>query len=174
VNTPKRWYVVHVLPNCEFDLEDKLKELGQDVYVPRSAKNTWLRKVKRIIKVNKPLFPNYLFLAANHPMPWEDIRRAVGFNYVVSFDGAPVLVLDEELALIRQREDDGEFDETLKDTRPVFKAGQRVQVVKGVLKDMTVQIISIRIKGTSGLAEVKLYKGTRTLQIPLSCLKDIS
>ena len=82
-----KWFVVATKPQSEQTAERTISALGFTVYGPRIEGQVARRG--RLVDVNRPMFPHYLFVAfdpANDP--WRRIATAFGVSRVLT-TGAP-------------------------------------------------------------------------------------
>lgn len=78
---PPKWYVARVATRREARAVESLKAAGLIPYLPMHARWRWVRGVKE--RVEHPLFPGYLFVAAQ-PEQSALIREADGIHDVLS------------------------------------------------------------------------------------------
>jgi hypothetical protein len=104
-----------------------LEQAGYEVYLPLVR---W-RTRRRCTRVT-PLFPGYCFTRIE--LQWHAIRQCPGVIRIVRCGGdEPSHVPDEVIAEIRSREHHGAID--LRKERKRLKAGDRVQIIDGILAD---------------------------------------
>jgi transcriptional antiterminator RfaH len=99
----RRWHVVQSKPHQEERVAAQLRELLDiEVYAPRIE----VRGVRRgaVVKVVKPLFPNYLFARLDLPEEWKVISFTRGVGRVLGGWREPRPVDDAVIAAIRERE----------------------------------------------------------------------
>lgn len=126
----KQWYVLHSKPNAEYQLATALQERDIQTYLPEIE----IRKAKKGRK-RKPFFPCYLFAKINfEEIGFSQIQWTPGLRRVVAFDGQPVSLDDEVIALIQHKleEDnltDGQLDHP-------FQPGDTVRITEGPLQGL--------------------------------------
>ena len=102
-----------------------LEQAGFEVYLPLVRWRTRHRRTRVT-----PLFPGYCFTRIE--LQWHAIRQYPGVIRVVRCGGdEPSHVPDEVIAAIKSREHRGAID--LRRERKRFKAGDRVQIIDGIL-----------------------------------------
>lgn len=57
------WICIHTNPRWEFSVEDDLKKLGYEVFLPRARK--WSTHARKKTETISPLFTGYLFVLAD-------------------------------------------------------------------------------------------------------------
>ena len=99
-----QWYAVYTHARMERWARSNLWERGFEVYLPEYHKER--RHARKTDWVNAPLFPRYLFVAADPNSPGRrSINSAPGVANLVSFGERPGLISDAVIQEIRGRED---------------------------------------------------------------------
>lgn len=129
----RRWYAVHTHPQAEEKACRHLERQGFAAYLPRYRKSR--RHARRTEMVPAPLFPRYVFVAADlDNQRWRAILSTVGVSYLVCRGDSPAPVPEGIVEAIQAREDrDGWVD--LGEEIP-FRAGDKVQIKGGPFSDM--------------------------------------
>jgi transcriptional antiterminator RfaH len=126
----QRWYVVRTRPHAEAKAAFNLERQGFITYLPRYLKRR--RHARRIESVEAPLFPRYLFVAADLATQcWRAIHSTVGVSQLVCHGEEPVPVPETILRQFWQRHDDAGYIRL--ETAPRFAPGDKVRVAGGVL-----------------------------------------
>ena len=124
------WFLVFCKPRQELVAQHNLMNQGFHVYLPR-MKTRKLHRGKWVDAV-EVLFPRYLFLRVDPQQSniavVRSTRGVIGF---VRFGGQPVIVKDEVVESLLNRED-AELG-LRKDDRPLFYAGDQVKMLDGPL-----------------------------------------
>ena len=126
---------------------------GVDSYVP-------LIRQKRPSDVLQPLFPGYLF--ARIDTATDDllrIRSAPGVSYILPLGGAPTVIPDMVIDVIRSRLAD--CPEALR--APELRRGERVQMISGPFRWM--DAVFDRRLSAGGRVRILLELAHRTLQL---------
>ena len=93
-----RWYAAYTLPRHEKAVADRLVQQRVESYLPLySAMRCWNH---RRVEVDLPLFPGYVFVK----MLLADRSRILsrpGIIRLVSFDGSPAVLPDEEIEKLK-------------------------------------------------------------------------
>jgi transcriptional antiterminator RfaH len=125
----QRWYVVQTRPHAEAKAAFNLERQGFVTYLPRYLKRR--RHARRIETVGTPLFPRYLFVAADLATQcWRAIHSTVGVSQLVCQGEEPVPVPETILQQFWQRHDDAGYVRL--EATPRFAPGDRVRVAGGV------------------------------------------
>ncbi len=120
------WVALIVRPRAERKVQAGLANAGLETFVPwHGVRRRWSDRVK-IVEEN--LFPGYLFCRSTFDQR-QAVLRQPGVDWVVSFDHAPALIPDDEIAALRRTIGSG----LPLGPWPFLKAGQRVRIERGVL-----------------------------------------
>jgi transcription termination/antitermination protein NusG len=128
VPPPANWYAVHTRSRHERKVHKELTRHSIEAYLPEYR--TWSRRKDRRKKIQKPLFPGYLFVHGSMtPGLRLSILQTTSVVRIVGSGTRPVPVPDHEVESIRiLLEGEGEVS-------PLSEAqtGQLVQVMEGAL-----------------------------------------
>ena len=125
----QRWYVVHTRPHCEGKAAHHLQRQGFRAYLPRYLKRR--RHARRIEIVSAPLFPRYLFVAADlAAQRWRAIHSTFGVSHLVCHGDAPAPIADPIVQQLLSRQDDAGYVRL--ESVPRFAPGDKVRVSDGV------------------------------------------
>jgi transcription antitermination factor NusG len=95
----KAWYVAYTTPRAEKQVQQRLEELGVEVFLPlHLSPRKWSDRVKM---VEMPLFSSYLFVNTTRAVLY-DLTRVHGVARIVYFEGQPAVVRPQEIKAIRQ------------------------------------------------------------------------
>ncbi len=121
------WYAVWTRSRHEQVVREQIERKGVEVFLPTITR--WSRWKDRKKKVDWPLFPGYCF-ARFDPEERLAILKCNGVVSIVSFDGEPAPVPDQEIEGIRLVvNSDLQYDPC-----PLIKEGEVVEVTHGPLK----------------------------------------
>ena len=121
------WFAIWTRSRHEQVVRGQLDEKQVPVFLPTIVR--WSRWKDRRKKIDVPLFPGYVF-ARFSPADRLNVLKCGGVVSVVSFNGEPAPIPDEEIESIRTL-----VESTLPyDPCPTIKTGARVEVVHGPLK----------------------------------------
>lgn len=130
----KRWYVVLTHCRKEAFAAEQLAKQGFEVYLPRYAK--LVRHARRQTRVLAPLFPRYLFVAADIGRDrWRALCSTRGVSLLIGNDDGPTPISDMVVEEIRGREST-EGLVTLIDPRKIER-GAPVRITGGPFVDRT-------------------------------------
>jgi transcription antitermination factor NusG len=135
---PAAWYAIWTRSRHEQVVRQQLEQKEIDVFLPTVLK--WSRWKDRKKQVSWPLFPGYCF-AKFDPGQRVAVLKCTGAVSIVSFNGSPAPIPEEELHGIRQLvESDLQFDPC-----PLIHEGDKVEVTHGPLKGVVGRLVR---KGT--------------------------
>ena len=120
----ERWFVIHIKPKREFQVERLFLEGGFQIYNPKYASG----------KTVKPFFPGYAFLNFDHPRQYNTVKYTRGVKKVVG-DGDGPIPIDEEVIRGLQSREIGGYIEFPKYGR-VPEIGDEIEVAEGPLKGL--------------------------------------
>ena len=93
------WYALYTRPRFEKKVADRLENAGYEVWLPmQTVVRQWSDRKK---KIQVPLFSSYVFIHTEQ----SDLYQAVqtdGVARTVHFNGAPAVIRDEQIELIRK------------------------------------------------------------------------
>lgn len=127
-----RWYCVYTQPQLERWARTNLWERGFEVYLPEYRRLR--RHARRVDRVERPLFPRYLFVLADLASgARRAIRTARGVIDLVAFGSDPPAVPDPVIAEIKSRE--GPDGMVVLGEIARLNKGDPVRVIDGPLAD---------------------------------------
>lgn len=141
----ERWYAIRSATRQEGRAYDALAEQGFRAYVPKETR--WLRSRLTKTKVERPLFPGYLFVCCSP----DDFYRVVETDGVHQFvrvmrntgELAPMAFPDDAIGDLISQQHFGEFDATRsKPKRTVPKNGDRAAVVSGKWRGYFAEVLA--------------------------------
>lgn len=143
--TDHRWYAIRSSTRQEGRAYEALSEQGFRAYVPKETR--WLRSQWTKTKVDRPLFPGYLFVQCA-PADFYRIVETDGVHQFVrtmrnSGELEPMAFPDEAIGDLISQQHFGEFDVTRskpKRTRP--KNGERAAVVGGKWRGYFAEVLA--------------------------------
>jgi transcriptional antiterminator NusG len=148
----ERWYAMFVKPRAEARVAETLAARGLETWLPilhyhtREGRPAW-----------RPFFPRYLFARFD----WENagslnIQWTPGLTRLVTFDGRPAWLADEQLAYLR-----GELDELDGDAFLSLKPGERVRVRRGPFRALDA-VFDRRLNGQARVSVLLRILGRET------------
>ena len=128
------WYAVWTRSRHEQVVREQIERKGYEVFLPTITR--WSRWKDRKKKIDWPLFPGYCFarFEARERLP---ILTCTGVVSIVSFDGEPAPVPDQEIDGIRRLVN----SELQYDPCPLVREGMVVEVTHGPLKGVIGRLV---------------------------------
>jgi transcription antitermination factor NusG len=173
-----QWYVAYTKPQQETRVEAALFREGREVYLPRKIRFAYRRKRGRRdrVKVERPLFPRYMFVHGVERACDRDDPR-LEFVLLDNGNGEPQSVPDELVTMLRDRENIGEFDETATATIGAkvsiiprwAKPGAAARIVEGPFRDLS-GIIERHLPGQIVSLAMQILNCGTPVKVPLDML----
>jgi transcriptional antiterminator RfaH len=136
-----RWYAVYTQPHGETKALDHLLRQGYPTYLPRYR--TRVSHARRRQTALRPLFPRYLFAGIDRAsMRWRPILSTFGVVDIVRAGDEPAVVPSEIVAMLRAREEAGDFDRL--NPKHSLPLGKLVRVTAGAFEDMVGMLVELR------------------------------
>jgi len=128
-----RWYAAYTLPRHEKVVADRLAEQRVESYLPLySATRCWNR---RKVDIDLPLFPGYVFVKILLTDRIRILSRP-GIIRLVSFDGHPAVLSDEEIERLK-----ASLTNWKATPYPFLTAGKQVLIRSGPFTGLRGQIV---------------------------------
>ena len=125
------WYIVQTKPWQERKAEYFLRQKNIDVYRPKMEVSVY--KGIKVLKKEKTLFPNYLFVRCKKEGLW-DVFWTWGVKKVLWKNDLPTPISDELVESIRALEDE---DGMIRKSKVYeFRKGECIRISSGPLKDV--------------------------------------
>lgn len=119
------WYLVHTKPRQEQRALVNLMDQHFECWMPRLRRQQLVQQ--RLVSVEEPLFPRYLFIKVDDSVSWSPVKSTPGVTTIVRFGGVPGRVPDEIVAAL-QAEESLRLQQPVK---PKFAKGQAVNITAG-------------------------------------------
>jgi transcription antitermination factor NusG len=122
----EQWYAVYTCSRSEKCVAKQLEERRVASFLP--LYRSWRRWADRRKQVELALFPSYVFVH----IPWQERLRVLqvpGVVRLVSFDGKPAPLPEQEIEALRNGLEQGVFAEP----HPYLRAGRKVRLARGPL-----------------------------------------
>jgi transcription antitermination factor NusG len=152
-----RWYAAYTKANHEKKVSEQLRARMVDHYLPvYSSVRRWQ---DRRVNLEMPLFPGYVFVRTSL-RDRLDVLQVPGVAWLVSFDGRPAALPDDEIARLRA---------ALSGTRraaphPYLAVGRRVSLQSGPMKGFN-GILIRRKSGTRIVVSVELIQKSVAVEV---------
>ena len=160
------WYGVRVRSRFEQVSSASLRSKGYQEFVPLvRSRRRWSDRVK---DVHMPLFPGYVFCSFN-PLRTLPVLQSPGVVGIISFDGRPAAIPEEEIQAVRAM-----VDSTLAVCpHPFLKSGQKIRVNRGPLAGVEGLIVEIK-KTFRLVASIGLLQRSIAVEIDRDWVDPIS
>ncbi len=127
----ENWYVLYTTSRSEKQVEQRLKQMGIETFLPlHLSPRRWSDRVK-LIEV--PLFSSYVFVRT-HDIVLRSLLHIQGISKIVYYDGLPAIVKEKEIEAIRS------FLEQAKAHELMYSVSDKVLIACGPLKDISGKI----------------------------------
>ncbi len=112
----RRWFALRVKGGTADAVFAELKEIGYDVYLPRSRFDRFNRRMRVMVEWSEPLLPGYLFVVhprAGHPVDdWAEVRAVKEVVAPLGSTTAPLQIPAAVIEAIMTAEFESAYDET--------------------------------------------------------------
>lgn len=123
------WYAVRTRSNYEFRVNDLLAKKSLITFYPTILK--WSRRKDRKKKIERPLFPGYLFVkCVASAFEWLEIKKTDGVVKILGNKNIPQGIPEDQIDSVRKIVEAG-IDPL---PHPYLNVGDRVVVVDGPLR----------------------------------------
>ena len=120
------WYALYTRPRFESKVEQKLRDLNIDSFLPTRLVTKYWSDRKKV--VHEPLFPSYVFVFANCKERYLAYQPP-GVVRFVSFNGQHARIPAEQIDAVKCILGSGRSPVT----QPYFSRGDRVEIISGPL-----------------------------------------
>lgn len=162
----RRWYVAYAKVRCEQRAARGLEEVGLRAFVP--VLTDWAKHARKRYKVERPLFPRYLFVELSEASPeFYKVRDNRDIECLVGVTGTPKPVHAKFVSDLQQAQEAGEFDLTNgEDPNDPYKPGDEIRVKVGskfagwpgkVVRMTEAQRVEVLIRGMGGKETSKTF-----------------
>ncbi|GEK46784.1 transcription antitermination protein RfaH [Bisbaumannia pacifica] len=159
-----RWYVIQCKGGESFRAAEHLVNQAYEVFHP--VLEVQRRRRGRLLWVEEPLFPHYLFIRLDRlASDWRPIRSTRGVLRLVSFGGEPLAVDDGLIEALRQ----GATHQAA-EANHYFRAGEPVTITEGPFQALTA--VFERHKGEErAIVLLDLLHRRQRLEMPVARLQ---
>ncbi|MGD9537735.1 MAG: transcription termination/antitermination protein NusG [Alphaproteobacteria bacterium] len=128
----RRWYVVRSQPQAERRARENLERQGYEAWLPLCRRRR--RHARKLEVVLRPLFPRYLFVAADlETTPWRPMLSTFGVATLIQGPDGPLPVPEPVIEGLRARADAAGV---LALDPPDYQPGTRVRITSGPFADL--------------------------------------
>lgn len=148
----KHWHALFTKPRMERRVAETLDSRGLEVFAPLFEYHG-----KRGNLLDKPYFPRYIFARFDwHHDGMASVQWTPGLSRVVTFDGQPAWLADEQVEYMQSMLERLDGDQFLS-----LKPGERVRVTDGPFRDLEA-VFGGRLNGEARVAILLQILGRQT------------
>jgi transcription antitermination factor NusG len=163
------WYCVHTRSRHEEVVFQRLEDKRMNAFLPKLE--VWSRRKDRRKKIQKALFPGYLFVhELLDPIHRLEILKTPGVARILGNEKGPVPVPDTQIESIRTILD----GKSAVSPFPYLKEGQMVRVVEGPLKGCEGFLLKIKEGKEKLIISVDLLQRSVAVEIDGASVEPIS
>ncbi len=131
------WYVVYTKPRNEKKVSQELDKQGIVHYLPLvKTLRQWSDRKK---KVEIPLFNSYVFVFVSSK-EYFSVLKVVGVVKFITFSGKAVTIPEKQIDAIKKTL---QHELEMEATTEIFKIGQKIEIIEGILAGINGEIITI-------------------------------
>lgn len=132
-------YVAYTRPRKEFSAHQELLELELSPFLPVQTRSKIIRR-RRVI-LTEALFSRYLFVETNlTDESYSAINACRSVEYLITNAGAPAIVPNAKIELLKMAEKSGAFD--FSKTKSKFEIGDKVEILTGPFTGLIAKVQS--------------------------------
>lgn len=161
------WYLVLTKPRQEHRARENLFNQGYEVWLPQLRVERV--RQRRLVVVDEPLFPRYLFIHLPLGTNWAPVRSTLGVTTIVRFGGLPARVPLPVLQALRQEE----AQRIQSTVVPKFTPGQPVKIMAGPFAGVRA-VFDMADGQARALVLIELLQRTTRLPVPVAALKAVT
>lgn len=179
--TPRRWYVLQVIPKTEQRVAAEIGDLGAPTYVP--VRRFWSKPdqlTNKVRRLEEPLLVGYLIVELPVEGAFKHVRECDGAIRFIEIEGSPAPIADRWVEWMLDREAKGAFDSTRKRRGVradgpfpswIFK-GAEVRIDDGPFMSFNATVIEATRIGRL-VAEVQLFGRPTRIDLELAQVKEL-
>lgn len=157
------WFLVHTKPRQEARAQVNLQDQRFKCWLPRLRAEKVVRG--KLVVVDEPLFPRYLFIEVEDGQNWSPVRSTPGVTTIVRFGGVPGRV-PAEVVEVLQAEEQARF---MQPARLRYARGQPVLITSGPFAGVRA-VFDMADGDARALVLIELLSRPAKLPVPLSSL----
>lgn len=160
------WYGIRTRSNCEKVAAHVLASKTYATYMPvYKARRRWS---DRVVEVERPLFPGYVFCRLNPRERLLPVLTSPGVVSVVGFGKQPVPIPDVDIEAVKKLLESGSGVEP----HPFARAGQRVRITRGSLSGLEGILVKKRNEWRM-VVSITLLQRSVSVEIDRDCISSI-
>lgn len=166
---PVRWFVAYCNPGCEKRAALCLEARGYETFLP--LRTRWEKQFKRRVKVDRALFPRYLFVGLKPGQDFWGFRNAHGVESILRNHDVPVEAPRSAIEELAHACATGAFDDTaIAAGEPPYRPGDAVEVVAGPFASLSATFERVLSSETAEIL-VGLFGRQFPVRVPLDSLR---
>lgn len=160
------WYLVHTKPRQEHRALENLFNQGYECWLPQLR----VEKVRqrKLVVVDEPLFPRYLFIHLPPGVNWAPVRSTLGVTTIVRFGGVAARVPSGVLEALREEEAQRRESAVV----PQFTPGQAVKILAGPFAGVRA-VFDMTDGQARALVLIELLQKQARLPVPVAALRAV-
>ena len=160
------WYLVHTKPRQELRARENLFNQGYECWLPQLRVERV--RQRRLVVLDEPLFPRYLFIHLPPGINWAPVRSTLGVTTIVRFGGLPAKVPLGVLEALREEEARRRESPVV----PTFQPGQPVRILTGPFAGVRA-VFDMADGEARALVLIELLQRPARLPVPVAALKAL-
>jgi transcription antitermination factor NusG len=162
------WYCIHTRSRHEDAVYQRLSDKKMQAFLPKLE--VWSRRKDRRKKIQKALFPGYLFVYENlEPRRGLEILKTPGVVKILGNEAGPMPVPEIQIESIKKILD----GKAAVSPFPYLKEGQLVRVVDGPLRGCEGFLIKIKEEKEKLVISIDLLRRSVSVEIESSSVEPI-
>lgn len=132
------WYLIQTKTNAHMIARDNLKNQDFEVFLPLILKT--VRKAKKFVTKETPLFPGYILIGSKlENVSWKSVNATRGVFKAVTFDGKYRPINEKIIEALKLRCDPNNIMEPASGT----KVGDQVKIQRGPFSEFICEVEKI-------------------------------
>lgn len=153
------FHAVYTHPRKEFQARDEIHKLGYETFLPIQTRSVIVRRKRRVL--TESLFSRYIFLAREaSDDSYGAVNHCRGVQYIIENAGAPAIVPNAKIELLKMAEKAGCFD--FSKNKSKFQAGDNVEILTGPFTGLIA-----KVQSASPRKRVKLLMNWLGAEVPV-------
>ena len=163
------WYCIHTRSRHEDAVYHRLSDKKFHVFLPKLE--VWSKRKDRRKKIQKALFPGYLFVYENlHPRLGLEILKTPGVVRFLGNESGPLPVPESQIESVKKILN----GKAAVSPFPYLKEGQRVRVVDGPLRGCEGFLIKIKEEKEKLVISIDLLQRSVSVEVDSSSIEPVT